>query len=80
MSKGFRLKFIQDDTVEQTEVIIRARSQDKEVEEILKALDMDTNKTVFCETLSSSQLIDKNDIVIVSKSGRYLSVKTINGE
>ena len=41
---------------------------------------MDTNKTVFCETLSSSQLIDKNDIVIVSKSGRYLSVKTINGE
>lgn len=80
VSKGFRLKFIQDDTVEQTEVIIRARSQDKEVDEILKALDMDTNKTVFCETLSSSQLIDKNDIVIVSKSGRYLSVKTVNGE
>ncbi|MBP5161716.1 MAG: LytTR family transcriptional regulator [Spirochaetales bacterium] len=80
MAKGFRLKFIQDDTVEQTEVIIRARSQDKEVEEILKALEMDTNRTVFCETLSSSQLIDKNDIVIISKSGRYLAVKTINGE
>ena len=80
MAKGFRLRFIQDDTVEQTEVIIRARRNDEEVERILEALGVDSQKALLCNTLSSSKMIDPNDIVIISKSGRYLSVKTNNGE
>ena len=80
MAKGFRLRFIQDDTVEQVEVIIRARKNDEEVERILEALGVDSQKALLCNTLSSSKMIDPNDIVIISKSGRYLSVKTTNGE
>lgn len=80
MPKGFRLRFIQDDSVEQTEVIIRAKTQDEEVEKILNALGGEPQRTILCETLSSRQMIDRNDIVIISKNGRYLSVKTVNGE
>lgn len=80
MEKGFKIRFIQDDTAERTEVIIRAKAQDEEVERIIEALGMDTQTSIVCETLSSSRLIDKNDIVIISKDGRYLSVKTTNGE
>ena len=80
LANGYKLRFIQDDSVEQTEVIIRAKSQDEEVERILSALGEDSAQMLLCETLSSSRLIDKNDIVIISKDGRYLSVKTVNGE
>ena len=80
MEKGFKIRFIQDDTAEHTEVIIRAKSQDEEVERILEALGTDARTSIVCETLSSSRLINKNDIVIISKDGRYLSVKTTNGE
>ena len=77
---GFRLKFIQDDSVEQTEVIIRSRSHDEEVERILDALGNDKPEFIICETLSSNQLLDCNDIVMISKNGRYLTVRTVNGE
>jgi len=80
VEKGFKIRFIQDDTVERTEVIIRAKAQDEEVERIIEALGTDAQTSIVCETLSSSRLIDKNDIVIISKDGRYLSVKTTNGE
>ena len=80
MEKGFKIRFIQDDTAERTEVIIRAKTQDEEVERIIEALGTDAQTSIVCETLSSSRLIDKNDIVIISKDGRYLSVKTTNGE
>ena len=80
MEKGFKIRFIQDDTAERTEVIIRARAQDEEVERIIEALGTDAQTSIVCETLSSSRLIDKNDIVIIAKDGRYLSVKTTNGE
>ena len=80
MEKGFKIRFIQDDTAERTEVIIRAKAQDEEVERIIEALGTDAQTSIVCETLSSSRLIDKNDIVIISNDGRYLSVKTTNGE
>lgn len=80
MEKGFKIRFIQDDTAERTEVIIRAKAQDEEVERIIEALGTDAQTSIVCETLSSSRLIDKNDIVIISKDGRFLSVKTTNGE
>ena len=78
LANGYKLRFIQDDSVKQTEVIIRAKTQDEEVERILSALGEDSRAMLLCETLSSSRLIDKNDIVIISKDGRYLSVKTVN--
>jgi DNA-binding LytR/AlgR family response regulator len=80
VEKGYIIRFIQDDTAERTEVIIRAKAQDEEVERIIEALGTDAQTSIVCETLSSSRLIDKNDIVIISKDGRYLSVKTTNGE
>lgn len=77
---GFRLRLIQDNDAEQPEVIIRAKSNDPEVENILQALGVEHPQHIICETLSSSRMIDTNEIVIISKSGRYLSVRTIEGE
>lgn len=77
---GVKIKFIQDDNAEDTEVIIRARSQDGEVEKILELLGRRSDDVLVCDELSSDVMIDTHDIIIISKSGRYLSVKTVGGE
>lgn len=74
---SFKLKFVQDDTVNETEVIIKAKVQTEEVNKILELLG---GEKLSCQLLSDQQLIDMNDIIILSKSGRFISVKTINGE
>ena len=74
---SFKLKFIHDDSVNETEVIIKAKAQTEEVNKILELLG---GEKLSCQLLSDQQLIDMNDIIILSKSGRFISVKTINGE
>ena len=74
---SFKLKFIHDDSVSETEVIIKAKAQTEEVNKILELLG---GEKLSCQLLSDEQLIDTNDIIILSKSGRFISVKTINGE
>jgi len=74
---SFKLKFIHDDSVSETEVIIKAKAQTEEVNKILELLG---GEKLSCQLLSESQFIDMNDIIILSKSGRFISVKTINGE
>ncbi len=77
---GIKLKFVQDYSANDVEIIIRAKEQNEEVEKILKTLENDINDNIVGDVLSNEQLIDKKDIIIISKSGKYLSVKTINGE
>lgn len=79
-SMGFKLRFIQDDSVDQTEVIIRAKSQDEEVQGILKALGKERDDLIVCETLTSRELVFHRDIILISKSGRRLSVTTMDSE
>lgn len=74
---SFKLKFIHDESVKETEVIIKAKAQTEEVNKILELLG---GEKLSCHLLSDKQLIDMNDIVILSKSGRFISIKTINGE
>lgn len=80
MKEKIKLRIIQDDTIEQTEVIIRTKTLDDEVGRIIASLGAEPQKALLSETLSSSSMIDMKDIVLISKSGRYLSVKTLNGE
>lgn len=77
---GIKIKFIQDDNAEDIEVIIRAKEQNKDVENILSALGTETDNVLVCNSLTKEELIDINEIIIISKVGRYLSVKTINSE
>ncbi len=77
---GVKLKFVQDDSADDVEIIIRAKEQNEEVERILKTLNQDTNDIIICDVLSNDQLVDTKDIIIISKNGRYLSIKTTNGE
>ncbi len=74
---SFKLKFVKDETANEIEVIIKAKEQTEEVDKILELLGSDK---LSCELLSDNQLIDMNDIIILSKSGRFISVKTTNGE
>jgi len=74
---SFKLKFIHDETVEETEVIIRAKEQTEEINKILELLG---GEKLSCQLLSDEQIIDMNDIIIISKSGRFISIKTINGQ
>jgi len=73
----FKLKFIHDDSVNETEVIIKAKSQTEEVNRILELLG---GEKLSCQLLTDKELIDMKDIIILSKSGRFIAVKTINGE
>ena len=77
---GVKLKFIQDDQVQDIEIIIRAKEQNKEVEKILKQLEEISYEKIAGNILSDETMIDTNDIIIISKDGRYLSIKTLNGE
>ena len=77
---GVKLKFIQDDQVQDIEIIIRAKEQNKEVEKILKQLEEISDEKIAGNILSDETMIDTNDIIIISKEGRYLSIKTLNGE
>ena len=77
---GVKLKFIQDDQVQDIEIIIRAKEQNKEVEKILKQLEEISDEKIAGNILSDETMIDTNDIIIISKDGRYLSIKTLNGE
>lgn len=77
---GIKLKFVQDDTANDVEIIIRAKEQNEEVEKILKLLGKRNDNNIICNVLSNEQLVDIKDIIIISKDGRYLSVKTINGQ
>ena len=80
MEKGIRLKFIQDDNVKYIEIIIRAKEQNEEVEKILNLIGSETSENISCQVLSTEKMIDKKDIIIISKEGRFLIVKTVNGE
>ena len=75
-----KLKFVQDDNANDIEVIIRAKSQNEDVEKILTLLGGESVDTLVCNVLSNEDLVDTNDIIIISKNGRYLTVKTTNGE
>ena len=74
-----KYKFVQDDTACDIEVIIRAKERDKTVERIEKAIG-GVSDFLVCNSLSDDEKIVTDEIVIISKDGRYLSVKTINGE
>ena len=70
-SMSFKLKFIHDETVEETEVIIRAKEQTEEINKILELLG---GEKLSCQLLSDEQIIDMNDIIILSKAeGLYQS-------
>ena len=77
---GIKLKFVQDDNVKDIEITIKAKSQNEEVDRILNLLGGKNNDSLVCNLLNSEDLIDTNDIIIISKNGRYLTVKTTNGE
>ena len=77
---AIRLKFIQDDTVEGVEVIIKAKSQDEEVQHLVGLLGGEAQDALWCQPLAEEVPIDVGDVVIISKDGRYLSVKTMTGE
>jgi len=53
---SFKLKFIHDDSVTETEVIIKAKAQTEEVNKILELLG---GEKLSCQLLSDSQFIDE---------------------
>lgn len=75
-----KIKFIQDENADDIEIIIRAKQQDDKVENILKSLGGESANALVCSTLSNEVVLDIGNIIIISKDGRYLSVKTTTGE
>ena len=75
-----RLKFIKEETADGIEVIVKAKERNQDVEKIFDLLSRETEDGIFGKTLSDEDAIAVNDVIIISKDGRFLSVKTINGE
>lgn len=77
---AIKFKFVHDEAMDDVEIIIKAKSQNKDVEKILNALsDTLVNKKVI-EVNEMYNDIDINDIIIISKQDRYLFIKTVNGK
>lgn len=75
-----RLKFIKDETADGIEVIVKAKERDQDVEKIIGLLGDETEDVIVAKTLTDEDAIDVSDVIIISKDGRFLSVKTKNGE
>lgn len=73
-----KIKFVKDDNAEDIEIIVKAKERNEEVQKILELLS--DSETLECNLLSDKTLLDVNDIVIVSKLGRYTSIQSTNGE
>lgn len=77
---GIRLKFIKDETVEGIEVTVKAKERTQEVERAIALFGGEEEDVLVCKTLTEEDAIDVNDVILVSKDGRFLSVKTVRGE
>ena len=75
-----RLKFIREERADGIEVIIKAKRRDEEVDKIIDLLGGETEDAFENKPLDDKFAFDINEVVIISKYGRYLSVKTTNGE
>ena len=75
-----KVTFVQDDAAEDIEVVVKAKARTEEVERILRLLGKEERGAFLGDAPFSEKEIDPSEIVIISKSGRYLSVKTLNGE
>lgn len=73
-----KIKFVKDDNAEDIEIIVKAKERNEEVQKILELLS--DSETLECNLLSDKTLLDVNDIVIVSKLGRYTSIRSTDGE
>ena len=74
-----RLKFIKEET-DGIEVIVKAKERDRDVERIIGMLGGEMEDVIFGKTLTEESAIDIKDVVLISKDGRFLSVKTTKGE
>ena len=77
---GIKVKFIQDINTDDIEIVIKAKDKNAEVERILNLLDTNTENSIVCDMVLNEDIVDTDDIIIISKVGRYLSVKTVNNE
>ena len=77
---AIKVCFIQDDHADEIEVTVKAKEQTEEVERLIRSLRGEDEGALKGDPISEEEEIDVGEIVIISKSGRYLSVKTVNGE
>lgn len=73
-----KIIFVKDDSSEDIEIIIKAKEQTEEVGKILRILGQET--AMPCNLLSENSMIDVQDILLISKSGRYTSIRTTHGD
>lgn len=75
-----KIQHVQDDSVEEIEVVIKSREGDPEAERIVDLLRKETSDALLCRTVSAEAEVNVDDIVLISKNGRLLSIKTLQGE
>ena len=75
-----KVTFIQDENVEDVEVVVRAAARNEITDRILRSIEETKNGAISGGAITNEKAIDVGEVVIISKSGRYLSVKTIHDE
>lgn len=76
---AIRIKFIRNESARDVDIIVRAREQNAEVKQILEKLGALT-EVEPSSYINEDDPIDLADVIIISKVGRLLSVRTVNGE
>jgi DNA-binding LytR/AlgR family response regulator len=75
-----RFRFVEDDAVDGIEVTVRAKSRSNQVEALLSKLSEDAKELLSGQAFYDKYNIDIDDVILLMRDGRYVTVVTIDGD
>ncbi|MGI6249403.1 MAG: LytTR family DNA-binding domain-containing protein [Acutalibacteraceae bacterium] len=75
-----RFRFLEDDTVDGIEVIVRAKNKDPQVEALLVKLAEDSKELIPGHAFNEKYGINIDDVIHLMRDGRYVTATTVDGE
>lgn len=75
-----RYRFVQDDTVQDIDVTVRAETKNKTVEAFLSELQAIVDRSTCGQAFMETYGIYPDDVITVMRDGRYVTARTMAGE
>ena len=77
---GVKVRFIKDYGAKDIEITIKASEKNAEVDKIISFIEKENKSVLVCDSLVKGERIDLNEVVIITRGGRYTAVKTLTDE
>ncbi len=77
---ALKIKFIKDYGAKDIEITIKASEKSAEVDKIIAFIEKENKSVLVCDSLIKGERIDLSEVVIITRGGRYTTVKTLTDE